>query len=178
MLSTATASRDLRISGAPESSAAARATVSIIASGSGASLIPSALGLNCATPAIAGCDGIGSSVANRSLQLADSQLTIKRRSRDKNPMSEQREYRVDVPCELMAFLLGPPLRLARARAKKLLKFQAVSVRGHRRVRHDTALVPGDIVTIGGARRSSDSILERVGLRIVHLDDAIIVIDKR
>jgi len=92
-------------------------------------------------------------------------------------MSEQREYRVDVPCELMAFLLGPPLRLARARAKELLKFQAVSVRGHRRVRHDTALVPGDIVTIGGARRSSDSILERVGLRIVHLDDAIMVIDK-
>jgi len=91
-------------------------------------------------------------------------------------MSDQREYRVAAPCELMAFLLGPPLRLARTRAKELLKFQAVAVRGHRRVRHDTALVPGDIVTIGSRGHTPDSTLQR-GLRIVHLDDAIIVIDK-
>ena len=92
-------------------------------------------------------------------------------------MPDQREYRVTSPCELMTFLLGPPLRLSRAHAKELLNFQSVAVHGKTRVRHDTPLAPGDLVTIAARSRASDSALERVGLRIVHIDDAIIVIDK-
>lgn len=92
-------------------------------------------------------------------------------------MSVPREYRVDTPCELMAFLLGPPLRLSRTQAKELLKFRAVAVRGMTRVRHDTPLGPGDIVELGVRRQSDGQLLSRLGLRIVHIDDAIIVIDK-
>jgi 23S rRNA pseudouridine1911/1915/1917 synthase len=92
-------------------------------------------------------------------------------------MSVPREYRVDAPCELMAFLLGPPLRLSRTQAKELLKFRAVAVRGMMRVRHDTPLAPGDIVEVGGSRQPDDRFLGRLGLRIVHIDDAIIVIEK-
>ena len=92
-------------------------------------------------------------------------------------MSVPRQYRVDAPCELLGYLLGPPLRLSRTQAKDLLKFQAVAVRGKTRVRHDTPLAPGDMVTIGAPRKTDDRSLERAGLRIVHLDDAIIVIDK-
>ena len=71
-------------------------------------------------------------------------------------MREEREYRVASPCELMAFLLGPPLGLSRTQAKELLKFQSVAVRGMTRVRHDTPLAPGDIVTIAARRHAPDS----------------------
>jgi len=77
----------------------------------------------------------------------------------------------------MEFLLGPPTSLSRKQAKDLLKFQAVSVRGRMRVRHDTPLAPGDIVEIASRRKVDDRSLERAGLRIVHIDDAIVVIDK-
>jgi len=92
-------------------------------------------------------------------------------------MSDQHEYHVASKCVLMAFLLGPPLRLTRTRAKELLKFQAVAVRGKTRVRHDTQLAPGDIVEISTHRQADDRSLGRAGLRIVHIDDAIVVIDK-
>ena len=92
-------------------------------------------------------------------------------------MSDKREFHVASECELMAFMLGPPLRLTRTRAKELLKFQAVTVRGMKRVRHDTQLAPGDIVEISTHRQADDRSLERAGLRIVHIDDAIVVIDK-
>ena len=92
-------------------------------------------------------------------------------------MSSAREFRVTSECELLAFLLGPPIGLSRKQAKDLLKFQAVTVRGKTRVRHDTLLAPGDIVEIAARRQVDDRSLERVGLRIVHIDDAIVVIDK-
>jgi len=44
--------------------------------------------------------------------------------------------------ELMAFLLGPPLRLSRTQAKELLKSRAVAVRGMDACTHDTPLAPG------------------------------------
>ena len=92
-------------------------------------------------------------------------------------MPDRREYRVTSPCELMEFLLGPPLRLSRTQAKELLKFQTVGVRGMTHVRHDTPLTHGDIVTISARRHAPDSPLEHTGLRIVHIDDAIVVVEK-
>jgi 23S rRNA pseudouridine1911/1915/1917 synthase len=95
-------------------------------------------------------------------------------------MTDQREFHVASRCELMEYLLGPPIGISRKQAKDLLKFQAVTVRGKTRVRHDTLLAKGDLVEIA-ARRQVRQVrgpsLERVGLRIVHLDDAIVVIDK-
>src|SRR5271166_6084911 len=92
-------------------------------------------------------------------------------------MTDKREFHVASECELLPFLLGPPIGLSRKQAKDLLKFQAVAVRGKTRVRHDTLLAPGDIVEIAARRQVGDQSLERVGLRIVHMDDAIVVIDK-
>ena len=92
-------------------------------------------------------------------------------------MTDTREFHVASGCELLPFLLGPPIGLSRKQAKDLLKFHAVTVRGKTRVRHDTQLEPGDIVEIAARRQVGDRSLERVGLRIVHIDDAIVVIDK-
>jgi len=92
-------------------------------------------------------------------------------------MTDMREFHVATGCELLPFLLGPPIGLSRKQAKDLLKFQAVTVRGRTRVRHDTLLGPGDIVEIAARRHADDRSLERAGLRIVHVDDAIVVVDK-
>ena len=92
-------------------------------------------------------------------------------------MPDTREFHVASKCELLPFLLGPPIGLSRKQAKDLLKFQAVTVRGRTRVRHDTALAPGDIVEISTRRQVDARSLERGGPRIVHIDDAIVVIDK-
>jgi 23S rRNA pseudouridine1911/1915/1917 synthase len=77
----------------------------------------------------------------------------------------------------MDFLLAPPIDLSRKQAKELLKLQSVSVRGRMRVRHDTILEAGDIVEIAPRGKIDASSLARAGLRIVHLDDAIVVVDK-
>ena len=92
-------------------------------------------------------------------------------------MNSAREFRATSECELLPFLLGLPIGLSRKQAKDLLKFQTVAVRGKNRVRHDTMLAPGDIVEIGAGRQVDDRSLERAGIRIVHMDDAIVVIDK-
>jgi 23S rRNA pseudouridine1911/1915/1917 synthase len=92
-------------------------------------------------------------------------------------MPDRREFHVAYDCELLPFLLGPPLNLSRKQAKDLLKFQSVSVRGKTRVRHDTRLASGDIVEVASPRQAGDQSLERAGLRMVHIDDAIVVIDK-
>jgi len=92
-------------------------------------------------------------------------------------MADTREFHVASECELLPFLLGMPIDLSRKEAKDLLKFQSVMVRGKFRVRHDTLLVPGDIVQIAARRPTGDRSLERVGLRIVHIDDAIVVVEK-
>ena len=77
----------------------------------------------------------------------------------------------------MEFLLAPPLGLSRKQAKELLKFQSVSVRGRARVRHDTILEAGDVVELAPRGKIASTSLERADLRIVHLDDAIAVVDK-
>ena len=92
-------------------------------------------------------------------------------------MSNLREFQVTSESELLPFLLDLPIGLSRKQAKDLLKFQEVAVRGQARVRHDTRLLAGDVVEIGLARRDDNRSLERAGLRIVHMDDAIVVIDK-
>jgi len=92
-------------------------------------------------------------------------------------MKDKLEFHIAARSELLAYLLGLPIGLSRKQAKDLLKFQAVTVRGRMRVRHDTLLAPGDIVEIAARRQVRDRSLERVGLHIVHIDDAIVVIDK-
>ena len=92
-------------------------------------------------------------------------------------MADTREFHVASECELLPFLLGLPIGFSRKQAKDLLKFQSVKVRGMMRVRHDTRLARGDIVEISTHRQADERWLERAGLRIVHIDDAIVVIDK-
>src|SRR6202050_5929280 len=95
-------------------------------------------------------------------------------------MAEAHRYRVDYECQLLSFLISPAIGLPRKRAKDLLRFRAVTIQGRARTasfRHDTELVPGDIVIVSTGKSADPSKLERVGLEIIHLDDAICVIDK-
>ncbi len=87
------------------------------------------------------------------------------------------QFRVESSCELLTYLLGPPAKLSRKQAKDLLRFGAVTVQHRPNVRHDTRLEPGDLVTISMRKRIPDADLELHGLRIVHLDEAVVVVDK-
>jgi 23S rRNA pseudouridine1911/1915/1917 synthase len=86
-----------------------------------------------------------------------------------------RRFSVAKEIELLPFLLSPPIELSRKRAKDLLRFGAVSVAGRTRLRHDTRLEAGDIVTI--AEGPGERTAPPPALKIVHLDAAIVVIDK-
>jgi 23S rRNA pseudouridine1911/1915/1917 synthase len=94
---------------------------------------------------------------------------------------ERQQFKVDEKCELLPYLLTLPLELSRKRAKDLIRFGAVTTSRHLPARHDTRLEPGDIVTIamGKPSRAADVLPDelRQGLRIVHLDDVIVVVDK-
>ena len=92
-------------------------------------------------------------------------------------MTMDRQFRVASECELLPYLTRLPLGLSRKQAKDLLRFRAVTVKGKAIVRHDTVLAPGDVVTIAARRQVGGVELERQGLAIVHLDDAVVVIDK-
>jgi 23S rRNA pseudouridine1911/1915/1917 synthase len=92
-------------------------------------------------------------------------------------MTMDRQFRVAFECELLPYLTRLPLGLSRKQAKDLLRFRAVTVKGKAIVRHDTVLAPGDVVTIAARRQVGGAELERHGLAIVHLDDAVVVIDK-
>jgi 23S rRNA pseudouridine1911/1915/1917 synthase len=92
-------------------------------------------------------------------------------------VTKPRQFRVVSRCELLPFLTGLPIGLSRKQAKDLLRFRTVTVQGKATVRHDTELQPGDVVTIAARKQVSDGALERHGLRIVHLDDAVVVIEK-
>ena len=92
-------------------------------------------------------------------------------------MIEGKQFRVASRCELLPYLISLPLGLTRKRAKELLRFRAVTISGKSQVRHDTELEPGDVVTIAFRKEARGAVLERHGLRIVHLDDAIVVIEK-
>jgi 23S rRNA pseudouridine1911/1915/1917 synthase len=88
-----------------------------------------------------------------------------------------RQFKIASRCELLPYLTGPPLGLSRKQAKDLLRFRAVTVHGKTMVRHDTELRPGDLVIIAARKQVGEATLEHHGLRIVHLDDAIVVIEK-
>ena len=92
-------------------------------------------------------------------------------------MTADRQFRVESRCELLNYLLGPPAELSRKEAKQLLLFGAVKVQHRQRVRHDTKLEPGDVVTISAGKRRPDADVALHGLRIVHLDEAVIIVDK-
>jgi 23S rRNA pseudouridine1911/1915/1917 synthase len=91
--------------------------------------------------------------------------------------THDRRYRVNARCELLPYLLGLPLGLSRKQAKDLLRFHAVTVARIPSVKHDTQLEPGDVVTIATRKQPPAVPLERHGLKIIHLDDAIVVIEK-
>lgn len=92
-------------------------------------------------------------------------------------MTIVRQFQVSCRCELLPYLTGLPLGLSRKQAKDLLRFRAVTVKGKATVRHDTELAPGDVVTIAARKQASAAALERYGLTIVHLDDAVVVVEK-
>jgi 23S rRNA pseudouridine1911/1915/1917 synthase len=71
-----------------------------------------------------------------------------------------------------------PLGLSRKQAKDLLRFRAVTVKRLATVRHDTPLEPGDVVTIAAGKQVPAESIEHQGLKIVHLDDAVAVVEKR
>jgi 23S rRNA pseudouridine1911/1915/1917 synthase len=88
------------------------------------------------------------------------------------------QFSVESRCELLPFLLTLPLGLSRKAAKDLLRFRAVTVKRVPAVKHDTQLEPGDVVTIASGKQLPAESIERHGLKIVYLDDDIVVVDKR
>jgi 23S rRNA pseudouridine1911/1915/1917 synthase len=92
-------------------------------------------------------------------------------------MTADHQFRVGSRCELLPYLISLPLGLSRKQAKDLLRFRAVTVQRKVRVRHDTELRPNDVVTIAVRKRVRDDALERHGLKIIHLDDAVVVVNK-
>ncbi len=87
------------------------------------------------------------------------------------------QFRVASRCELLPYLISLPLGLSRKRAKELIRFRAVTIQPNAMVSHDTPLEPGYVVTIASRRPARSLGPERHGLKILHLDDAIVVIDK-
>ncbi|MFZ2060004.1 MAG: RluA family pseudouridine synthase [Candidatus Binatus sp.] len=91
--------------------------------------------------------------------------------------SREHQFNVSSRCELLPYLLTLPLGLSRKAAKDLLRFRAVTVSRMTTVKHDTRLEPGDVVTIAAGKQIPAASIERRGLKIVHLDDDIVVVDK-
>jgi 23S rRNA pseudouridine1911/1915/1917 synthase len=92
-------------------------------------------------------------------------------------MNVERQFRVASRCELLPYLMSLPIGLSRKQAKELLRFRAVTVGRESSPRHDTRLEPGDIVSIAVGKRASAAPAQPRGLKIVHHDDFIVVIDK-
>lgn len=92
-------------------------------------------------------------------------------------LTPDRQFRVESGCELLNYLIGPPARLSRKHAKQLLRYGAVTVQHRPSIRHDTKLEPGDLVTISHATRTPDPERDLHGIKIVHLDEAVIVVEK-
>ena len=88
------------------------------------------------------------------------------------------QFSVSSRCELLPYLIALPLGLSRKQAKDLLRFRAVTVKRMTAVRHDTQLEPGDVVTIAAGKQIPAASIERHGLKIIYLDDDIVVVDKR
>ena len=88
------------------------------------------------------------------------------------------QFSVESRCELLPYLLTLPLGLSRKAAKDLLRFRSVTVKRISAVKHDTQLEPGDVVTIASGKQVPAASIERHGLKVVYLDDHIVVADKR
>jgi 23S rRNA pseudouridine1911/1915/1917 synthase len=88
-----------------------------------------------------------------------------------------RQYRVAAGCELLPYLIGLPAGMSRKQAKALLRFGAVTVAGKPDARHDTRLEHGDIVTIAERGPAGAAPADLHGLKIIHLDEAIVVVNK-
>lgn len=88
-----------------------------------------------------------------------------------------RQFAVTAQSELLPYLIQLPLGLSRKEAKDLLRFRAVTVQGKAKVRHDTQLAPGDVVTIVARKPVQNAAIAHHGLAIVHLDDTVVVVDK-
>jgi 23S rRNA pseudouridine1911/1915/1917 synthase len=86
-------------------------------------------------------------------------------------------YQVDSRCELLTYLINQEPARSRKRAKDMLRFGAVTVRGKKQVRHDTQLEPGDVVSVAVHASNRVDEIELRGLKIVHLDEAVVVVDK-
>jgi 23S rRNA pseudouridine1911/1915/1917 synthase len=86
-------------------------------------------------------------------------------------------FTVSSRCELLPYLLSLPLGLSRKQAKDLLRFRAVTVARMTTVRHDTQLEPGDVVTIAAGKQVPAPSLDRHGLKIVYLDEDLVIVDK-
>ncbi len=76
---------------------------------------------------------------------------------------------------LLQWLLMNLQPMNRTRIKQLLQHGRISVNGVTVTRHDHELKPGDKIEIG--RQATSPHLARLGIKIIHEDDSIVVIDK-
>src|SRR5689334_3648996 len=78
---------------------------------------------------------------------------------------------------LLPWLLAALAPMPRARVKQLLRFGRVTVNGVPVTRFDHPLAAGDRVAIVPGRPQPADVLTPAGLRIVHMDEALIAVDK-
>jgi 23S rRNA pseudouridine1911/1915/1917 synthase len=79
--------------------------------------------------------------------------------------------------QLQPFLLTSFPEVKKTKVKQWLKYDSVLVNGRKQTRHDHPLAPGDEVTILTEVEARTAAALPRDLKIVHEDDAIIVIDK-
>ncbi|MBA4016006.1 MAG: RluA family pseudouridine synthase [Pirellula sp.] len=92
-------------------------------------------------------------------------------------MSGSRRWTVERPDQLLAQLLAK-LGLKRTAVKNLLRFGAVSVNGNPTRQFDLALASGDQIVVGDLKSAAASNqLQAARIRIVHEDEALLVVDK-
>ena len=96
---------------------------------------------------------------------------------ERDATGRSQRFSIGEEYELLPYLLTLSMRLSRKEAKDLLRFGAVTIPGHAQVRHDTQLKPGNIVTIATRKSPSAAAPDLKDLKIVHLDEAVVVIDK-
>ena len=76
---------------------------------------------------------------------------------------------------LLQWLLMNLQPMNRTRIKQLLQHGRISVNGVTVTRHDHELKPGDKIEIG--KQATSPHLARLGIKIIHEDDSIVIIDK-
>lgn len=84
---------------------------------------------------------------------------------------------VQEPTELLAFMLATWPEMKRTRLKQWLKHEAVTVNDRPITQFNHLLVPGDKVAIRGGGKAPEKATLPAGIKLLHEDDAILVIDK-